>query len=220
MHLAIESVGTQRGGGWVILNEILKALTEDARFTRITVFGSPQSIYAEARFLHPKIDWKKRVATSAFYGVRLHWLTFGFNEECKRLNVDCVLKMNAVGLCDVPNVSYAQQPLFFDDIAFSTLSIPHQARLKILEALTQKSCENSDRVFVQTYWMQNAMDEKWNVCPQVVRSPPPNIERMFAAGRKEQLLWIGSELDYKRRDYFERLDKHFSGEVICRSLCS
>ncbi len=220
MHLAVESVGTKRGGGWVILNEILSALSDDSRFTRITVFGSPQSIYAEARFLHPKIEWKKRTVADRFYAARMHWLTTGFNQACKEVHADCVLQMNAVGLCDLPTVSYSQQPLFFSSRAKATLSFSHRLRLKALEQLTKKSCEHSDRVFVQTHWMQKAMNQRWNVFPQVVRSPPPNIERMFVAKGQNGLLWIGSELDYKRRHFFERLERELSDETDFLTLCS
>ncbi|GEM_PF-6984273 len=220
MHLAVEAVGTKRGGGWVILNEVLEALSTDPRFSRISVFGSLQSIYAEARFLHPKIEWKKRRVADHFYAARIHWLSRGFNDVLAAKNVDCVLQMNGVGFTDYPTISYIQQPLFFSKEARATLAYSHQARIFALEKIAQLSCEHSSRVFVQTHWMQAAMHQKWDLLPQLLHSPPPKIERMFSADRERSVVWIGSELSYKRLHFFRALADHLDEDIRLTDLCS
>lgn len=215
MHLVIEALGNTRGGGWVILNDMLAAFSNDDRLTKVTVFTSPSE---HQLFLHSKITRIVKVRESKHYVSRLLWLENIFGRKARSIEADVVLFINGLGRYKGKHINYIQQPLFFDHRASASLKMTHQVRLRFLEKLSRDSCRRASRVFVQGSWMQKRMKEDWLITPDIVRSPPPMNFHFKSLKKEIQVLWIGNELPYKRRFFFQDATRSLKIERV--EICS
>lgn len=197
MHVAIEAVGIKQGGGVVVLNGLVRALVDDRRFDRVTVFCSPQKRFDAPRAEGAGLIWRAMSIEDRSYAGRLAWLKRGLAHATNRLGADVVLCLNGVGECDVPRVNYIQQSLYFDEDALVKMSAMQRFKYRTLAGMAERSANEAAFLVVQTEWMRKRVKSAWDMWANVAPPTPPKIAEPFTPQRR--VVWIGNELAYKNR---------------------
>lgn len=200
MHVAIDGVGNHVGGGWSVLERTVRAIADDPRIERVSVFCSPLDLLASPAPQHPKLHWIEHGREHRSPRARLAWFSIGLDSEVDRVGADVVVSMNAVGRTARPRVCVVQQAFTVWGKLAAVRPRQFAAKLAVLRRETARSVAAADAVVVQTSWMRTRVYDTLGRDSTIVPLGLPAPRGVSAARAGYQIAVVGSDLPYKRRD--------------------
>ncbi|MBN1964168.1 MAG: glycosyltransferase, partial [Anaerolineae bacterium] len=211
MHLAVDCVGINDGGGATVALDFLQAALRDRRIERLTVFSSPLDVLTIVYPTDPKLHVIIQPRAYASRLSRLAWQVRQLGTACRHHGADRLLCLANAGEAPpgLPCATFIQQSLPFSPEALATLSTRRRLEMLILRRMMRRSCRRAQRVLVQTdvmaRWLAAAFDlpaPKVSVIEPAAPSPgsaPPSplLAAMRAASPGLRLLYVGSDAPYK-----------------------
>ncbi|AFM23645.1 glycosyltransferase [Desulfomonile tiedjei] len=213
MHLAIDALGTKRGGAATGFLEFLTVAVADPRIEKITVFSSPATdrLFAFPQSRKLRIIEKTMVDRNPF--ARIWWYEYSLSKACKDISADLlfIFANFGRGCSEIPHVTYVQQSLPFSREAIQTFD----SRLERLRIMTyrhqmRRSCQDAARVICQSSVMQDYLVRCFDihaskievvyVSPRKLDKIPGDYRRldpMRAAPAGSRILYVGDSYPYK-----------------------
>lgn len=204
MHVAVDGVGNHVGGGWAVLDRTIRAMCEDRRVTRVTVFCSPLELAASPAFEHPKLEWIERGREHHARTARLAWHSVGLDSQADRIKADVVLGLNGVGRTERPRVCVIQQAFSISGALRKVRPRTTAAKLVALRRETARSARTANAVVVQSSWMRQQLWATLEL-PSVVL--PIGLPAAMPAAETvdiRRVASMGPDLWYKHRAVAER----------------
>jgi glycosyltransferase involved in cell wall biosynthesis len=212
MHLAIDALGTKRGGAATCFLDFLNVAVADSRIEKITVFSSPA---ADRLFAFPqsrKLQIVEKTIVDRNPLARVWWYEFSLAKACSSVSADVlfIFANFGRGCSGIPYVTYIQQSLPFSKEATQSFD-SRLERLKIVTYRHQmrRSCEGATRVICQSDVMRDSVVKYFDidaskievvyVSPRKLKIAGNNstLDSMRAAPPKSRLLYVGDAYPYK-----------------------
>lgn len=210
IHLAIDAVGAKHGGAATVLIDLLNAVIEDVRVTKITLFCSPSKrrlfkMPSSDKLIEAPKPWVDRN-----YALRILWYEWLLGLECRRIRADVLLVSANFGRAGfgVPHVTFIQQSLPFSKEAVASFSsLPMTIKIGFIGWQMKRSCQKAARVVCQSSVMKDWITDTFRLDPArvvPVYSEPRQLSKLNSPksfpetdGHLGSLLYVGNDAPYK-----------------------
>ncbi|MGC8604543.1 MAG: glycosyltransferase [Desulfomonilaceae bacterium] len=216
IHLAIDAIGVKHGGTASVLIDILNAVVEDPRVSKITLFCSPRE---KRHFKIPNSDKlieAPKPWVDSNYLLRVLWFEWFLGLECRRIGADILLSASNCGKAGLgmPHVTFVQQSLPFSEEAITSFrSILKTIKISAIRWEMMRSCCSAARVICQSFVMMDWLTDAFNLDPAKVQAiystprllGPSQLKKSFSSEKHKvanscRLLYVGDDYPYKRLD--------------------
>jgi len=221
LHIAVDAVGIKHSGGAMVLNDFIETALNDDRISKLTLFCSSKK---DRNFNFPrsaKLVEREKPYVDKNYLVRILWSQSLLRRECSLISADILFCMTGIarGYGEKYTVTFIQQSLPFSEEALRTLSIYKNVKFSILRMLMKRSCNFSDKVFVQTETMRKSIALSFGISSshiEVFPATPPCLDNNDVKSNIYHLMDVVPE--YARFLYIGNSENYKNLEIVAKSI--